>query len=494
MIPPVGWAFATFHRGLLYSASLLIPGGQRAEWLLEWKSELWHVRQECVPADLFSWQAERQITSFCLGSFQDAIALRKDRRQRLHRNSLMHSSAWHCLLWLTLLLGISYALAVLLPGVDAARHSERYQIQSNLVLIQGDHEGRGLFPTIPVELYRKWRHMRQPFFDEFAFYRVQREVLAPAGQQGAVRSVVHASTDLFSVLGLPAKSIAEANATSTAPVLILSYDAWQRDFGGDPEITDKTIRIGKSQIQVAGVAPNGMWRLPGEADAWLLESDSSLASDEPGYLIGHLSWLGKEQLWGGYGHITAYDLVGNKVEFGANSFEERTRGPWGTYLFVLILSCIALPAASTLSVAEYSFTNHRPSWTRNLVRRGFLCTKILLILGITYFASLDMTYWTSTGYVSGAVVVQFFSSLIICLVGLRWAIQDQRQRCPICLRRATHPARVGLASMTFLAWNGTELMCAGGHALLHVPGVPTSWFSTPRWLYLDTSWESLFAG
>jgi hypothetical protein len=34
----------------------------------------------------------------------------------------------------------------------------------------------------------------------------------------------------------------------------------------------------------------------------------------------------------------------------------------------------------------------------------------------------------------------------------------------------------------------------GGHALLHVPGLPTSWFSTQRWLYLDTSWGFLFAG
>ncbi len=48
-------------------------------------------------------------------------------------------------------------------------------------------------------------------------------------------------------------------------------------------------------------------------------------------------------------------------------------------------------------------------------------------------------------------------------------------------------------SRTFLAWNGTELICVGGHGLLHVPEMPTSWFSTQRWLYLDPSWEVLFA-
>jgi hypothetical protein len=61
------------------------------------------------------------------------------------------------------------------------------------------------------------------------------------------------------------------------------------------------------------------------------------------------------------------------------------------------------------------------------------------------------------------------------------------------LRRVTHPARVGIASRTFLAWNGTELMCEGGHTLLYIPAAPTSWFDAPRWVYLDSSWKFLFA-
>ncbi len=30
--------------------------------------------------------------------------------------------------------------------------------------------------------------------------------------------------------------------------------------------------------------------------------------------------------------------------------------------------------------------------------------------------------------------------------------------------------------------------------LLHVPALPTSWFGTQRWLYLDTSWKFLLVG
>jgi hypothetical protein len=88
--------------------------------------------------------------------------------------------------------------------------------------------------------------------------------------------------------------------------------------------------------------------------------------------------------------------------------------------------------------------------------------------------------------------IQLVSSFSICLFGLRWALRDQRQRCPVCLGKLTHPARVGQPSRNFLAFNGTELICVGGHGLLHVPEIPTSWFSTQRWMYLDPSWEILF--
>jgi hypothetical protein len=90
-------------------------------------------------------------------------------------------------------------------------------------------------------------------------------------------------------------------------------------------------------------------------------------------------------------------------------------------------------------------------------------------------------------------LLQFAASFVICLFGLRWAIMDQSRRCPVCLRRVTHPAQVGIASCNFLGWNGTEMICTGGHALLHVPSLPTSWFSRQRWMYLDTSWDFLFA-
>jgi hypothetical protein len=127
------------------------------------------------------------------------------------------------------------------------------------------------------------------------------------------------------------------------------------------------------------------------------------------------------------------------------------------------------------------------------VRRWtFLCSKLTLLLVIVYFVSLDLAYVRATIDPFTSEYIQLVASFSICLFGLRWTLRDQRQRCPVCLGKLSHPARVGQPSRTFLAWNGTELICVGGHGLLHVPEMPTSWFSTQRWLYLDPSWDVLF--
>jgi hypothetical protein len=180
-------------------------------------------------------------------------------------------------------------------------------------------------------------------------------------------------------------------------------------------------------------------------------------------------------------------------DFFCLSLTERTRGPGDIFLFAVILACLALPATTSLPLGEYRVSSRKLPWSQRLRRWGFLGCKLALLLPIVYFVSLDLAHMRVTIDPFSAEYIQLLSSFSICLFGLRWSLRDQRQRCPVCLRKLTHPARVGQPSRTFLAWNGTELICVGGHGLLHVPEMPTSWFSTQRWLYLDPSWDVLFA-
>ena len=190
--------------------------------------------------------------------------------------------------------------------------------------------------------------------------------------------------------------------------------------------------------------------------------------------------------------MTAPTLDGSLDNFLCVSLKERTQGPRDIFLFAVFLACLALPATTSLPLGEYRLSSRKVSWSMKLRRWSFLGSKIALLLPIVYFVSLDLAYLRATLDTFASDYIQLVSSFSICLFGLRWALRDQRQRCPVCLGKLSHPARVGQPSRTFLAWNGTELICVGGHGLLHVPEMPTSWFSTQRWLYLDPSWEVLF--
>jgi len=181
------------------------------------------------------------------------------------------------------------------------------------------------------------------------------------------------------------------------------------------------------------------------------------------------------------------------IDLSGTSLSAPVEGPWNLYEFALFLALIALPAVSSVSLGETHLTSHRPSFKQSLRRFLFLGAKFALIAGIALFASFDLAYWYTPNYSPLAECVQLISCFLVCLTGFRWALADQRHRCPVCMRRVTNPATVGLASRTFLGWNGTEMICMGGHTLLHVPALPTSWFSDQRWLYLDSSWQFLFA-
>jgi hypothetical protein len=191
-------------------------------------------------------------------------------------------------------------------------------------------------------------------------------------------------------------------------------------------------------------------------------------------------------------YIPAFDAKSNNRNLLAVSFVDRTIGPWGAYCISIVSVLLVLPAITSVTRSDKASSTVKLSCAQLAVPGLFFSAKLALLLGILFILPIDLVYANSKGYDSGAPCAQLLFTLIFGLLGFWWVVDDQRKRCPVCLRRVTHPARVGIASRTFLAWNGTELMCTGGHTLLYIPAAPTSWFCAPRWIYLDPSWKFLF--
>lgn len=150
------------------------------------------------------------------------------------------------------------------------------------------------------------------------------------------------------------------------------------------------------------------------------------------------------------------------------------------HLMVLFLALLLLPATTSLGLGEY------PALAPKLRCWLFLAVKLALLVPTVYCGTFDLTAIVTSGQ------IQPHGLLVGYVLAFRWALIDQRQRCPVCLHLLASPARIGQPSHIFLAWYGTELVCPQGHGLLHVPEIPTSSYSTQRWLRLDPSWGSLF--
>ena len=476
--------------GLLAGAWIIVPG-KRVEWWREWHAELWQARREYTCDGKLTWASERALVNFCLGAYQDAICLRRLHQRTRPAHRVRFGAAWQCMAVLLALLIAGYSLSRILPGVRAAQRLSSVPTRSGLVLIQ-DANNEDSPATISSGQYMAWKRGKQEFFDELGFYRVTQEEVSWHKRDKAGWDVARASSNFFKLVGLPVRPV-DSQSSTGLPSLVLSESAWRRQFGADPDVAGSQVRLGSRSATIVGVVPDGAWGLPGKVDAWLLEPESQTTLRGPGYVVAHLSSLGMSRMKTSRVQITSYaprrspdDMLGISVCRGVPS-------PFQVFLFSAMLAILALPAVTSISLSDYAVSFSESSWPQQVLRWSFLVAKIALTLPLVYLASVDFGYAFTALGTRQAMYMQLVVSVFGCLFGMYWALSDQRRRCPVCLERVAHPARVGQYSRTFLAWSGTELMCTGGHTLLHVPGLPTSWFSTQRWMFLDPSWKFLFA-
>jgi hypothetical protein len=119
-------------------------------------------------------------------------------------------------------------------------------------------------------------------------------------------------------------------------------------------------------------------------------------------------------------------------------------------------------------------------------QQAFFSAKVIQVLVLAFVLSVDICQPLHTSLPATADFFQVFCFVLFALLGLRWAIQDQEQRCKHCLHSLATPARVGRPSHNLLEWNGTELSCKRGHGLLSIPEMETSWCQSSRWIVLET--------
>src|SRR5262249_17381247 len=84
--------------------------------------------------------------------------------------------------------------------------------------------------------------------------------------------VVSVYYDFFNVLGVtPVVGrlfLPEEAQPGTTPVVVVSYNFWQRRLGGNADLTNKRLQIYRRTFNVIGVLPPG-FSFPAETDLWI---------------------------------------------------------------------------------------------------------------------------------------------------------------------------------------------------------------------------------
>ena len=318
------------HLALLRGAALLVPSSERAEWLAEWRAELWYV-------------GRRRRTAFCLGAFRDAFWLRRNGPAPVYLQS-----PWHCLAVLATLAALSLGFAF------------QIRLPREMLFSPPLPEGLMTITGIPLDDFRQLpgdssRH---------AFY-------GPARFEGNL-NVALASRNLFELLNVPTAPEAAPLAGQGVVKLVLTLSAWRQRFASDPHTLGRTLTVAGRPAQVAAILPDSVWQLPGYADAWLLVDDLALAAESEGYVVAQMNPSTRQ--------VSVQHAAGSVDRFICVPLAE------SRLLIVLLLmiavGVLVLPSVTSMSLGAYP-AHHSRRWI-------FLAAKIALMLPIVLFGSLDL--------------------------------------------------------------------------------------------------------
>jgi macrolide transport system ATP-binding/permease protein len=208
----------------------------------------------------------------------------RDVRYALRR--LRGAPVFSCMVVLTLALGLgantaifSLVHAILLRSLPVSDPSRLYRIGDQMHCCYfGWFEGDdGDFDLFSYDLFRQFQQA-SPEFEQLA------TVQAGGGSYSmrwgdtpakALRTE-YVSGNYFTTFGVNAfagRPLSMGDDTKgAAPVVVLSYSAWQREFGGSPNVIGSTVYLNQHAFVVVGIAPPGFYGdrvAPFPPDMWM---------------------------------------------------------------------------------------------------------------------------------------------------------------------------------------------------------------------------------
>ena len=105
-----------------------------------------------------------------------------------------------------------------------------------------------------------WRQTVKSVTDLGAYRALERNLIIGNGR-GEPVEVAEITASAFRMTRVPplmGRTLVESDQRPGAPpVVVIGYDAWQRRFGGDPNVVGTTVRLASSPVTIVGIMPSG---------------------------------------------------------------------------------------------------------------------------------------------------------------------------------------------------------------------------------------------
>jgi hypothetical protein len=128
---------------------------------------------------------------------------------------------------------------------------------------------------------------------------------------------------------------------------------------------------------------------------------------------------------------------------------------------------------------------------------AFFALKTVLLMGIVGLAWTEVATSIPIPVTGGVDLGTAIPLVLLLLLGhafvLRWSLQDQAGRCPVCCRQVAMPLTVGSRSSVILDRPGVDFLCTRGHGTLRLSDLTMCTAEPYRWTPLDRSWQEVFA-
>ena len=188
---------------------------------------------------------------------------------RFGMRMLLKHPGFTCVAVLTLALGIGANTAIF-SVVNAVLLRPLPYPESDRLMFLSERSQRIESVSVSWPNYLDWR-ARQSSFEHIGVYNRDSYNLTGGGEPERLLAG-QVSADLFATLRMGAALgrvfTSDEDRPGAAPVVALSHGLWQRRFGGDPNILDRTITLNDRSYTVIGVMPAG-FQFPSRVELWV---------------------------------------------------------------------------------------------------------------------------------------------------------------------------------------------------------------------------------